>query len=89
RYFHLSRYAEGLRAGQQVGQGFTIGYVGTTGTCTTGPHLHYEIHVNGEKVDPLSLQPDPSESKALTGAQMQAFEKVRDRIDVSRAQGSS
>lgn len=89
RYFHLSRYAEGLHAGEAVGQGFTIGYVGTTGTCTTGPHLHYEIHINDEKVDPLSVQPDPSESKSLTGSPMQAFEKVRDRIDVSRAQGSS
>jgi murein DD-endopeptidase MepM/ murein hydrolase activator NlpD len=89
RYFHLSRYAEGLHAGEEVAQGFTIGYVGTTGTCTTGPHLHYEIHINGEKIDPLSVQPEPSESKSLTGAQMQAFEKVRDRIDVSRAQGSS
>lgn len=89
RYFHLSRYAEGLHAGQQVGQGFTIGYVGTTGTCTTGPHLHYEIHIKGEKIDPLSVQPDPSESKSLAGGQMQAFEQVRDRIDVSRAQGPS
>lgn len=87
RYFHLSRYAEGLHAGQQVGQGFTIGYVGTTGTCTTGPHLHYEIHIKGEKIDPLSVQPDPSESKSLSGAQMQSFEQVRDRIDVNRAQG--
>ncbi|MEE4452457.1 M23 family metallopeptidase [Novosphingobium resinovorum] len=89
RYFHLVRYAEGLHAGQQVPQGFTIGYVGTTGTCTTGPHLHYEIHVNGEKIDPLSFQPDPSESKALDAAQMREFEQVRDRIDVSRAQGAA
>jgi len=40
RYFHLVRYAEGLHVGEAVEQGFTIGFVGTTGTCTTGPHLH-------------------------------------------------
>lgn len=89
RYFHLSRYAEGLHAGEPVAQGFTIGYVGTTGKCTTGPHLHYEVHINGEKIDPLTVQPDSSERQSLTGAQMRAFEQVRDRIDVSRAQESS
>lgn len=89
RYFHLSRYAEGLVPGQPVAQGTTIGYVGNTGTCTTGPHLHYEIHINGEKVDPLSVQPDSSERETLTGRDLEAFEQVRDRIDVSRSQGSS
>lgn len=88
RYFHLSRYADGLHPGEAVAQGFTIGYVGTTGTCTTGPHLHYEIHINGEKIDPLSIQPTESQSKSLTGPDLERFEKVRDRIDVSRAQGS-
>ncbi|WP_232496142.1 M23 family metallopeptidase [Novosphingobium kaempferiae] len=89
RYFHLSRYAEGLHAGEPVAQGFIIGYVGTTGKCTTGPHLHYEVHINDEKIDPLTIQPDASERQSLTGAQMRAFEQVRDRIDVSRAQESS
>jgi len=91
RYFHLSRYAAGLHAGQAVQQGETIGYVGVTGTCTTGPHLHYEVHMNGEAVDPLSILPavDTQQRRALTGPDLEAFEKVRDRIDVSRAQGSS
>lgn len=90
RYFHLSRYAEGLHPGEQVAQGYTIGFVGTTGKCTTGPHLHYEIHVNGEKVDPLSMVPaDSSERESLGGRDLEMFAQVRDRVDVSRAQGSS
>lgn len=86
RYFHLSRYADGLHAGQQVEQGFTIGYVGNTGTCTTGPHLHYEVHINGEKVDPLSIKTDDGERKKLDPASMPVFLRQRDRVDVARAQ---
>jgi len=86
RYFHLSRYADGLQAGQQVEQGFTIGYVGNTGTCTTGPHLHYEVHINGEKVDPLSIKTDDGERKKLDPASMPVFLRQRDRVDVARAQ---
>ena len=40
RYYHLSRFARGLRAGQQVRQKDVIGFVGTTG-LSTGPHLHF------------------------------------------------
>jgi murein DD-endopeptidase MepM/ murein hydrolase activator NlpD len=83
RYFHLSRYADGLVAGLRVNQGFTVGFVGNTGTCTTGPHLHYEVHINGEKVDPQSI---PTEAGvALSGDGLKAFLKERDRIDVARA----
>lgn len=91
RYFHLSRYAEGLHAGQKVQQGETIGYVGSTGSCTTGPHLHYEVHMEGQPVDPLSILPavDSAQRRSLEGRDLEAFEKVRDRVDVSRAQGSS
>ncbi|SFG05393.1 Murein DD-endopeptidase MepM and murein hydrolase activator NlpD, contain LysM domain [Novosphingobium sp. CF614] len=90
RYFHLSRYAEGLHASQHVNQGETIGYVGVTGTCTTGPHLHYEVHMNGGAIDPLGILAanDSSQRKILTGSQLAQFGKVRDRIDVSRAQVS-
>ncbi|MFC0206656.1 M23 family metallopeptidase [Novosphingobium soli] len=87
-YLHQNRFAPGIAVGVRVAQGQQIGEVGTTGR-STGPHLHYEVHINGERVDPATVQPDPSESKSLTGAQMQAFEQVRDRIDVNRAQGSS
>lgn len=86
RYFHLSRYADGLHAGQHVTQGETVGYVGVTGTCTTGPHLHYETLVKGEHIDPLSIPVDSGTVKRLEGAAIQGFMHERDRIDVARAQ---
>jgi murein DD-endopeptidase MepM/ murein hydrolase activator NlpD len=53
-YAHLSRFAAGLRSGSRVHQGDTIGYVGQTGWAT-GPHLHYELRVNGEARDPMTV----------------------------------
>ena len=87
RYLHLSRDAEGLAAGQRVAQGFTIGLVGNTGTCTTGPHLHYEVHIDGQKVDPLSIRTE-SGRKGLDGAARAAFIQQRDRVDVARARNA-
>ncbi len=52
-YAHMNSYAKGMRNGSNVTQGQVIGYVGMTGLAT-GPHLHYEFHVNGSHVDPLS-----------------------------------
>lgn len=54
RYAHLSKYATGLKYGSKVKQGQLIGYVGTTG-YSTGPHLHYEIRVDGKAKNPLSI----------------------------------
>lgn len=54
-YGHMSRYADGLGVGSQVRQGQIIGYVGSTGQ-STGPHLHFEILINGNLVDPLSVK---------------------------------
>lgn len=54
-YGHLSRFVDGLGVGSQVRQGQLIGYVGSTGQ-STGPHLHYEILINGNLVDPLSVK---------------------------------
>lgn len=51
RYGHMSRL--NVSAGQRVKKGDVIGYVGSTGR-STGPHLHYEVHVNGKAVNPLS-----------------------------------
>jgi murein DD-endopeptidase MepM/ murein hydrolase activator NlpD len=51
RYAHTSRID--VRQGQRVTRGQTIAAVGKTG-LSTGPHLHYEIHVNGKVVDPLT-----------------------------------
>lgn len=83
RYFHLSRYADGVQAGVRVTQGQTVGAVGTTGICTTGPHLHYEVHIDGQKVDPMTV--DTGTGKTLGGDAMVAFMRERDRIDRSRA----
>ena len=52
-YAHMQNFAKGVRPGSTVKQGQIIGYIGTTG-LSTGPHLHYEFHMNGVHVDPLS-----------------------------------
>ena len=85
RYFHSRNYAEGLHVGQHVKQGETVGYVGVTGICTTGPHLHYETLVNGEHVDPLSIPVEDSSRKTLDPGLLAAFKRERDRVDLARA----
>lgn len=54
-YAHQSRFARGLRTGQTVKQGQTIGYVGMTGLATA-PHLHYEFRINGQHRNPLTVK---------------------------------
>lgn len=77
-YSHQNAIARGVTAGSRVRQGQVIGYVGSTG-LSTGPHLHYELIVNGTKVDPLRIRlPD---NKALKGKELEAFRQERDRID--------
>ena len=58
-YMHLSSFGK-FNSGQRVAQGDIIGYVGSTG-WSTGPHLHYEIHENGKKIDPLNFNPPAAE----------------------------
>jgi len=53
-YGHMSRFAKGMRNGERVKQGDTIGYVGMTGAAT-GPHLHYEYRINGNYKDPRTV----------------------------------
>lgn len=72
-YGHLSRFANGLRRGQHVGQGDIIGFVGMTGLAT-GPHLHYELLVNDQQRDPLRVAlPD---AIPLGNAQKLAFQNA-------------
>jgi murein DD-endopeptidase MepM/ murein hydrolase activator NlpD len=58
-YMHFSRFGQ-YNVGDRVNQGDVIGYVGSTG-WSTGPHLHYEVHENGQKIDPLAFEPPPAE----------------------------
>ncbi len=58
-YGHMSRFAN-AKAGQRIGQGTVIGYVGSSG-MSTGPHLHYEFRVNGVHRNPLSITMPPPE----------------------------
>lgn len=81
-YLHQDRILPQVTVGARVMQGQHIGDVGTTGR-STGPHLHYEVHIGNAPVDPQTIQVD--EGKTLSGSQLIAFGKVRDRIDLSRA----
>jgi murein DD-endopeptidase MepM/ murein hydrolase activator NlpD len=53
-YGHMSRFVQGMRVGQRVKQGSTVGYVGSSGAAT-GPHLHYEYRVNGVHKNPRTV----------------------------------
>jgi len=53
-YAHMSRFGNNMHQGSHVNQGEVIGYVGMSGRAT-GPHLHFEVHVNGNQVNPLSV----------------------------------
>jgi murein DD-endopeptidase MepM/ murein hydrolase activator NlpD len=77
-YSHMSRFAPGAAPGVKVRQGQVIGYIGTTG-LSSGPHLHFEILVNNQFVNPLSIEV-PRE-RQLVGKDLLAFHKERNRID--------
>jgi murein DD-endopeptidase MepM/ murein hydrolase activator NlpD len=77
-YGHMSAFAKGLEPGKRVRQGQVIGFVGSTG-LSTGPHVHYEILVNGRFVDPMRIK--LPRGRSLDGPLMATFEKERDRLD--------
>ncbi|RVD71712.1 M23 family metallopeptidase, partial [Mesorhizobium sp. M4A.F.Ca.ET.029.04.2.1] len=77
-YNHQTAFARGIEPGVHVRQGQVIGYLGQTGLAT-GPHLHYELIVNGTKVDPMRVRLPVG--KVLKGDDLVAFKRERDRID--------
>ncbi len=77
-YNHQSAIAKGVTEGVRVRQGQVIGYVGSTG-LSNGNHLHYELMVNGKKVDPMRVRL-PTE-KSLSGDELEVFHRERERID--------
>ena len=82
-YAHMKNFARGIKEGVRVKQGQIIGYVGSTGK-STGPHLHYEVIVNGKKINSQKLKL-PS-GKTLKGKERKLFEVAKIQLDVLKSE---
>jgi murein DD-endopeptidase MepM/ murein hydrolase activator NlpD len=77
-YSHMSGFAKNMAPGARVRQGQVIGYVGSTG-LSTGPHLHYEVLINGSFVDPLKIR--LPQGRELDGRSLVEFKRQREQVD--------
>ena len=82
-YAHMKNFAKGIKEGTRIKQGQIIGYVGSTGK-STGPHLHYEVVVNGKKINSQKLKL-PS-GKTLKGKEREIFEVEKIKLDVLKSE---
>ena len=78
-YAHVAGFPSTMKVGKRVRQGETIAYIGSTG-LSTGPHLYYEVRINGHNVDPLSIR--LAAGRILQGDVLATFEARRQRTDV-------
>ncbi len=83
-YGHMTAFARNIQPGTKVRQGQVIGFVGSTG-LSTGPHVHYEILVNGRFVDPMRIK--LPRGRVLDGPLLASFDKERTRIEGVMARG--
>ncbi len=76
-YAHMSRFGTSMHQGARVAQGEVIGYVGMSGRAT-GPHLHFEVHVNGQQVNPMSV--NLPTGRTLDGKLLADFRQGQSRV---------
>ena len=77
-YSHMSSFAKGIAPGKRIQQGQVIGYVGNSG-LSTGPHLHYEVIINGSFVDPLKIR--LPRGRELEGRGLVEFKRQREQVN--------